>query len=116
MRIPVLPDCLLSEAERNELKGQEEPMKCDAIALLRNRGPLDGESIEALDLSVRSFNCMMRAEISSYGTFRAWCERRGVQDRDELISSFFKIRNLGRRSMEEVLANMEECGWLDFLD
>ena len=111
VRIPVLPDSLLSKEERDELKGQQ-----DEVALLKRRGPQDGDSIEILELSVRTFNCMTRVGIGSYGTFRAWCKRKNVQDYDSFMGSIIKVRNLGRRGLEEVLSKLQEFGWLDFLE
>jgi len=53
--------------------------------------------IEELDLSVRSFNCLKRAGVHTIAQLRA-------MSRDELI----KVRNLGRKSYEEVLKKLEE--------
>ena len=53
-------------------------------------------TIEELDLSVRSYNCLKRAGINT------------VQDlttRSE--SDMMKVRNLGRKSLEEVIAKLE---------
>lgn len=56
-------------------------------------------SIEELELSVRSFNCLKRA---------------GINTIEELISKtpedMMKVRNLGRKSLEEVLAKLKELG------
>ena len=57
-------------------------------------------TIEELDLSVRSFNCLKRAGINT------------VQDlvnksEDEMM----KVRNLGRKSLEEVLAKLDSLGF-----
>lgn len=56
-------------------------------------------SIEELELSVRSFNCLKRASINTV---------------EELISKtpedMMKVRNLGRKSLEEVLAKLKELG------
>ena len=52
-------------------------------------------TIEELDLSVRSYNCLKRAGINT------------VQDlttRSE--SDMMKVRNLGRKSLEEVIAKL----------
>lgn len=53
--------------------------------------------IEELDLSVRSFNCLKRAGVHTIAQLRA-------MRKDELI----KVRNLGRKSYEEVLEKLEE--------
>ena len=56
-------------------------------------------TIEDLDLSVRSFNCLKRAGINTVKDLVAMTE-------DELI----KVRNLGRKSLEEVKAKLEDDG------
>ena len=56
-------------------------------------------TIEELDLSVRSYNCLKRAGINT------------VQDlttRSE--NDMMKVRNLGRKSLEEVIAKLEAMG------
>ncbi|MCR5477473.1 MAG: DNA-directed RNA polymerase subunit alpha [Lachnospiraceae bacterium] len=59
----------------------------------------DGMSIEELELSVRSFNCLKRAGINTVGEL---CNRTP----DDMM----KVRNLGRKSLEEVLAKLNELG------
>jgi DNA-directed RNA polymerase subunit alpha len=54
-------------------------------------------TIEDLDLSVRSFNCLKRAGISVVGDLTAKTE-------DDMM----KVRNLGRKSLEEVKKKLEE--------
>ena len=56
-------------------------------------------SIEELELSVRSFNCLKRAGIN---TVEELCSRTP----DDMM----KVRNLGRKSLEEVLAKLKELG------
>ena len=56
-------------------------------------------SIEELELSVRSFNCLKRAGIN---TVQELCNKTP----DDMM----KVRNLGRKSLEEVLAKLEELG------
>ena len=57
------------------------------------------KTIEDLDLSVRSFNCLTRAGINTVG---------------DLISKspeeMMRVRNLGKKSLEEVIAKLEEYG------
>jgi len=56
-------------------------------------------SIEELDLSVRSYNCLKRAGINS------------VEDlANKTEEDMMKVRNLGRKSLEEVLNKMEDLG------
>jgi DNA-directed RNA polymerase subunit alpha len=56
-------------------------------------------TIEELDLSVRSYNCLKRAGINTV-------EDLSKKTQDEMI----KVRNLGRKSMEEVIAKLEALG------
>ncbi len=57
-------------------------------------------TIEELDLSVRSFNCLKRA---------------GINTVDDLIrkseDEMMKVRNLGRKSLEEVMAKLDSLGF-----
>jgi len=56
-------------------------------------------SIEELDLSVRSYNCLKRAGINS------------VEDlANKTEEDMMKVRNLGRKSLEEVLNKMSDLG------
>jgi len=55
--------------------------------------------IEELDLSVRSYNCLKRAGIN---TVAELCSR----TEDEMM----KVRNLGRKSLEEVMEKLEALG------
>ena len=56
-------------------------------------------NIDELELSVRSYNCLKRAGINTVA---------------ELINKtpdeMMKVRNLGRKSLEEVLAKLKELG------
>ena len=56
-------------------------------------------TIEELDLSVRSFNCLKRANIHTV-------EDLTTKTQEEMI----KVRNLGRKSLEEVLEKLKELG------
>ena len=56
-------------------------------------------SIDDLELSVRSYNCLKRAGIN---TVAELCDKTS-EDR-------MKVRNLGRKSLEEVLAKLNELG------
>ena len=57
-------------------------------------------TIEELDLSVRSFNCLKRA---------------GINTVEDLINKseedMMKVRNLGRKSLEEVVAKLASLGF-----
>lgn len=58
-------------------------------------------TIEELDLSVRSFNCLKRA---------------GINTVEDLINKseeeMMKVRNLGRKSLEEVIAKLHSLGFV----
>ena len=56
-------------------------------------------SIDELELSVRSFNCLKRAGIN---TVKELC--------DKTPEDMMKVRNLGRKSLEEVLGKLKELG------
>ena len=56
-------------------------------------------NIDELELSVRSYNCLKRAGIN---TVEELCDRTS----DDMM----KVRNLGRKSLEEVLAKLKELG------
>ena len=57
-------------------------------------------TIEELDLSVRSFNCLKRAGINT------------VEDLIEKSEEdMMKVRNLGRKSLEEVIAKLDSFGF-----
>ncbi len=57
-------------------------------------------TIEELDLSVRSFNCLKRAGINTVEDLTNKTE-------DEMM----KVRNLGRKSLEEVIAKLDSLGF-----
>ena len=56
-------------------------------------------TIEELDLSVRSFNCLKRANINTVEDLISKTE-------DEMM----KVRNLGRKSLEEVINKLAMMG------
>ena len=57
------------------------------------------KSIDELELSVRSYNCLKRAGINT------------VEELTNRTSEdMMKVRNLGRKSLEEVLAKLDELG------
>jgi len=56
-------------------------------------------TIEELDLSVRSFNCLKRAEINTVEDLINKTE-------DEMI----KVKNLGKKSLEEVISKLQSLG------
>ncbi|MGL5902255.1 MAG: DNA-directed RNA polymerase subunit alpha C-terminal domain-containing protein, partial [Cetobacterium sp.] len=56
--------------------------------------------IEELDLTVRSFNCLKKAGIEEVGQL-------AKMSMNELL----KIKNLGRKSLDEILEKMKELGF-----
>ena len=56
--------------------------------------------IEELDLTVRSFNCLKKA---------------GIEEVSQLaklsLNELLKIKNLGRKSLDEILEKMKEVGY-----
>lgn len=57
-------------------------------------------TIEELDLSVRAFNCLKRAGVNSVGDLV-------TKSTDEMM----KVRNLGKKSLEEVMSKLETLGF-----
>lgn len=55
--------------------------------------------IEELDLEVRSYNCLKRAGINTVEELT-----------NKTSEDMMKVRNLGRKSLEEVLAKLKELG------
>ena len=88
-------------AEKSADGEEEDLMQIPAMAQ-----PSDDENskvldmtIEDLDLSVRSFNCLKRASINVVGDLV-------VKTEDEMM----KVRNLGRKSLDEVRKKLEDLG------
>ena len=81
----------LSEATRNtKVMIEKEENKKERIL---------EKSIEELELSVRSFNCLKRAGIST------------VEDlANKTESDMMKVRNLGKKSLDEVVAKLHALG------
>lgn len=85
----------ISEVEKKSASLDTLTTLNDAEAFVQS---LD-EPIENLDLSVRSFNCLYRAGLRTAGSI---CEKR----MDELA----QVRNLGRKSLEEVVGKIHARG------
>lgn len=62
-------------------------------------GDVDSMSIDELELSVRSYNCLKRAGINTVGDLRA-----------KTLDELSKVRNMGRKSIDEILAKLESLG------
>ena len=56
-------------------------------------------TIEDLDLSVRSFNCLKRAGINTVGDLK-----------NKSLEDMMKVRNLGKKSLEEVKKKLSSLG------
>lgn len=57
-------------------------------------------TIEELDLSVRAFNCLKRAGVNTVGDLV-----------DKSPEEMMKVRNLGKKSLEEVIAKLQSLGF-----
>ena len=82
----------LSDSKHNELQIIAEPEEADKDRVL-------DMNIDELELSVRSYNCLKRAGIN---TVAELCSKTP----DDMM----KVRNLGKKSLEEVLAKLKELG------
>ncbi len=78
-----------SAVDTDVWKGDENEVKEQVLS----------KQIEDLDLSVRSFNCLKRAGISTVGDLIN-------KTPDEMM----RVRNLGKKSLEEVIAKLAEYG------
>ena len=82
---------LSDDSEQPELMVEKEENRKDKLLEM---------TIEELELSVRSFNCLKRANINTV---------------EDLISKteddMMKVRNLGRKSLEEVMAKLDSLGF-----
>jgi DNA-directed RNA polymerase subunit alpha len=76
------------EEEEEEEEGQEQGE--DVMNL----------KIEELDLTVRSFNCLKKAGIEEVGQLARLS-----------LNELLKIKNLGRKSLDEILEKMKELGF-----
>ena len=56
--------------------------------------------IDELDLTVRSFNCLKKAGVESVGELAKFT-----------MNDLLKIKNLGRKSLEEIIEKMKELGF-----
>jgi DNA-directed RNA polymerase subunit alpha len=64
-----------------------------------SKAQLSDMQIEDLELTVRSYNCLKRAGI---GTVKELCDK----TQDEMM----KVRNLGRKSLDEILQKLDDMG------
>ena len=85
-----------TEAKAKEIRKIAEGLVAMAV---REKEKVLEMSIDELELSVRSYNCLKRAGIN---TVEELCNKTS----DDMM----KVRNLGRKSLEEVLAKLKELG------
>jgi DNA-directed RNA polymerase subunit alpha len=81
---------LTDEAQNAEIMVEKEEAQQEKVLEM---------TIEELDLSVRSYNCLKRAGINTVQELAHKTEE-----------DMMKVRNLGRKSLEEVKAKLEELG------
>ena len=74
-----------------EIENQSSSMKDDINLNIK---------IEELDLTVRSFNCLKKAGIEEVGQLSKLS-----------MNELLKIKNLGRKSLDEILEKMKELGY-----
>lgn len=83
-------DNLREDLEEEELEDEGQEQGEDVLAL----------KIEELDLTVRSFNCLKKAGIEEVGQLARLS-----------LNELLKIKNLGRKSLDEILEKMKELGF-----
>lgn len=92
----ILADLLLIFTDLSEELGRSTTV---VVKPESHRDKMLEMTIEELDLSVRSFNCLKRAGINS------------VEDLvDKSENDMMKVRNLGRKSLEEVINKLQTMG------
>ena len=82
-----------------EAKAKEVRKIAEGLIALAVKEKVLEMNIDELELSVRSYNCLKRAGIN---TVEELCNR--------TPEDMMKVRNLGRKSLEEVLAKLKELG------
>jgi len=84
----------------DSLRDQDEEELNDEPAAVVVENNVAGTKIEELDLTVRSFNCLKKAGIEDVG-----------QLSEMGLTELLKIKNLGRKSLDEILDKMRELGF-----
>ena len=102
LRVPL---CRLDEEEYLEVVFGKKSVKArarDEISLRDAEGGQvsDDLSIEVLDLSARAEHCLQRVGVATIGQLCAMNE-------EEL----FRIRNMGKKTVEEVKDKLSKLGW-----
>ena len=85
------------ETEQGEVEAPEE----DAHGI---SGRLYDIPIEDLELTMRAYNCLKRAGITSVGDV--------LERLENGVNEMLAIRNFGQKSLDELLVRMQEKGFL----
>ncbi|MEI7885427.1 MAG: DNA-directed RNA polymerase subunit alpha [Clostridia bacterium] len=93
----ILIDHLKVFKDLSECENAKVPM---TETLKESTNKTEDLTIEELDFSVRSYNCLKRAAINTVGEL--------IKKSDE---DMMKVRNLGRKSLEEVIQKLNELGY-----
>lgn len=93
---------LMESCLQESVKETEQPMLWDDVTLASNQSePTSVEStpIEDLELSLRAYNCLKRAEILTLGDLK-----------NQSYESLLSLRNFGEKSAKEVKGALERYG------
>lgn len=97
-RIAKLEACIkILEKELHELKNEVAAIKGSEDIVYDAKDSIFGMSIEDMNLSVRTYNCLKRAGFNTLGELVTLSEE-----------NFTRVRNLGRKSYEEAAAKVKE--------
>lgn len=97
------PMCCALPSDINSIEGNPIVMKyrrSDCPLVVEHPVITRESKIKDLELSVRSYNCMKRHGVRTVG------ELADMSDEE-----FMKVRNLGRKGMEEVLGKLRDAGF-----
>lgn len=78
---------------------EQRPLYEDEFLSLKGQQVYDDRPIEDLDFSIRAYNCLRRAGIEKVGDFKKFS-----------VEELMKIRNLGRKSLREIVFKLQENG------
>lgn len=81
----------------NAAHGTEGTESIEPAAIIENKYV----TLEEMDLSVRAYNCLKRAMLNNLGDIIRLC-------REEGMDGLMKVRNLGRKSMDEVISMVKK--------
>lgn len=96
-RITQLEDRIeILEKELQKLKQEVAALKGAEVSVVDATDSVYSMTIEEMDFSDRTFNCLKRAGINTLGECLKLSE-----------DNYFKVRNLGRKSFEEVVEKIE---------